>query len=60
VDVYGPSLAREIGAPDVLEQRKKLGDDGPAIETIRGIGYRLVPPPRSTAAAAPPPDLATD
>jgi two-component system alkaline phosphatase synthesis response regulator PhoP len=30
----------------VAELRKKLGDDGPAIETIRGIGYRLVPPPR--------------
>jgi two-component system, OmpR family, alkaline phosphatase synthesis response regulator PhoP len=30
----------------VAELRKKLGEDGPAIETIRGIGYRLVPPPR--------------
>jgi two-component system, OmpR family, alkaline phosphatase synthesis response regulator PhoP len=30
----------------VAELRKKLGDDGPAIETVRGVGYRLVPPPR--------------
>jgi two-component system alkaline phosphatase synthesis response regulator PhoP len=30
----------------VAELRKKLGEDGPAIETVRGIGYRLVPPPR--------------
>jgi len=30
----------------VAELRKKLADDGPSIETIRGIGYRLVPPPR--------------
>jgi len=27
----------------VAELRKKLGDDGPAIETVRGVGYRLVP-----------------
>jgi two-component system alkaline phosphatase synthesis response regulator PhoP len=30
----------------VAELRKKLSDDGPAIETVRGIGYRLVPPAR--------------
>jgi len=44
----------------VAEVRKKLGDDGPAIETVRGIGYRLVPPPRGTAVAAPLPDTSTD
>jgi len=33
----------------VAEVRKKLGDDGPQVETVRGIGYRLVPPPRATA-----------
>jgi two-component system alkaline phosphatase synthesis response regulator PhoP len=30
----------------VAELRKKLGEDGPAIETVRGIGYRLLPAPR--------------
>ena len=33
----------------MAEVRKKLGDDGPQVETVRGIGYRLVPPPRGTA-----------
>ena len=28
------------------EVRRKLGDDGPRIETVRGLGYRLVPPGR--------------
>jgi biotin operon repressor len=30
----------------VAEVRKKLGPDGPPIETVRGHGYRLVPPTR--------------
>jgi len=30
----------------VAELRRKLGADGPVIETVRGVGYRLVPPPR--------------
>jgi two-component system alkaline phosphatase synthesis response regulator PhoP len=57
-DVWGTDFPGETRTVDVhvAEVRKKLGHDGPAIETIRGIGYRLVPPPRSTAAAAPPPD----
>jgi DNA-binding response OmpR family regulator len=36
----------------VAEVRKKLGDEGPQIETVRGVGYRLVPPPRAAAATA--------
>ena len=61
-DVWGTDFPGEPRTVDVhvAEVRKKLGDDGPAIETIRGIGYRLVPPPRGTAVAAPPPDSATD
>jgi len=30
----------------VAELRRKLGADGPVIETVRGVGYRLVPRPR--------------
>jgi DNA-binding response OmpR family regulator len=30
----------------VSEGRKKLRPEGPAIETVRGLGYRLVPPGR--------------
>ena len=61
-DVWGTDFPGETRTVDVhvAEVRKKLGDDGPAIETIRGIGYRLVPPPRGTAVAAPPPNSATD
>ena len=33
----------------VAELRKKLGDDGPPIETIRGMGYRMVPPARGVS-----------
>jgi two-component system alkaline phosphatase synthesis response regulator PhoP len=56
-DVWGTNFPGETRTVDVhvAEVRKKLGADGPAIETIRGIGYRLVPPPRGTAAAANPP-----
>ena len=30
----------------VSELRRKLGADGPPIETVKGVGYRLVPPAR--------------
>jgi two-component system, OmpR family, alkaline phosphatase synthesis response regulator PhoP len=44
-DVWGTDFAGETRTIDVhvAEVRHKLGDDGPAIETVRGIGYRLVP-----------------
>jgi two-component system alkaline phosphatase synthesis response regulator PhoP len=60
-DVWGTDFPGETRTVDVhvAEVRKKLGDDGPAIETIRGIGYRLAPPPRGTAVAALPPDSVT-
>jgi two-component system alkaline phosphatase synthesis response regulator PhoP len=47
--VWGTDFPGETRTVDVhvAEVRKKLGDDGPQIETLRGIGYRLVPPPRS-------------
>ena len=47
-DVWGTDFPGETRTVDVhvAEVRKKLGEDGPAIETLRGIGYRLVPPPR--------------
>jgi DNA-binding response OmpR family regulator len=47
-DVWGTDFPGETRTVDVhvAEVRKKLGDDGPAIETLRGIGYRLVPPAR--------------
>jgi DNA-binding response OmpR family regulator len=56
-DVWGTDFPGETRTVDVhvAELRKKLGEDGPVIETLRGIGYRLVPPPRGTAVAAPPP-----
>ena len=46
--VWGTDFPGETRTVDVhvAEVRKKLGDDGPSIETIRGLGYRLVPPPR--------------
>ena len=48
-DVWGTDFPGETRTVDVhvAEVRKKLSDDGPQIETVRGIGYRLVPPPRS-------------
>jgi DNA-binding response OmpR family regulator len=54
-DVWGTDFPGETRTVDVhvAEVRKKLGDDGPQIETLRGIGYRLVPPPRATAATPP-------
>ncbi len=53
-DVWGTDFPGETRTVDVhvAEVRKKLGEDGPAIETLRGIGYRLVPPPRAPAPLA--------
>jgi two-component system, OmpR family, alkaline phosphatase synthesis response regulator PhoP len=47
-DVWGTDFPGETRTVDVhvAEVRKKLGADGPQIETIRGLGYRLVPPGR--------------
>jgi DNA-binding response OmpR family regulator len=44
-DVWGTDFAGETRTVDVhvSELRRKLGDDGPAIESVRGVGYRLVP-----------------
>jgi len=51
-DVWGTDFPGETRTVDVhvAEVRKKLGEDGPQIETIRGVGYRLVPPPRGSGA----------
>jgi DNA-binding response OmpR family regulator len=55
-DVWGTDFPGETRTVDVhvAEVRRKLGDDGPAIETVRGIGYRLVPPAREPVPADPP------
>jgi two-component system alkaline phosphatase synthesis response regulator PhoP len=47
-DVWGTDFPGETRTVDVhvAEVRKKLATDGPQIETIRGLGYRLVPPAR--------------
>ena len=47
-DVWGTDFPGETRTVDVhiAEVRKKLGEDAPSIETLRGIGYRLVPPQR--------------
>ncbi len=52
--VWGTDFPGETRTVDVhvAEVRKKLGDDGPQVETVRGLGYRLVPPPRDGAPAA--------
>jgi two-component system alkaline phosphatase synthesis response regulator PhoP len=49
--VWGTDFPGETRTIDVhvAEVRKKLGADGPQIETVRGLGYRLVPPPRGSA-----------
>jgi DNA-binding response OmpR family regulator len=54
-DVWGTDFPGETRTVDVhvAEVRKKLGEDAPQIETVRGVGYRLVPPSR-----VPPPDPA--
>jgi len=46
--VWGTDFPGETRTVDVhvAEVRKKLGSDGPTIETVRGVGYRLVPPGR--------------
>jgi DNA-binding response OmpR family regulator len=56
-NVWGTDFPGETRTVDVhvAELRKKLGDDGPRLETLRGVGYRLVPPPREAAAAPPAP-----
>jgi two-component system alkaline phosphatase synthesis response regulator PhoP len=53
-DVWGTDFPGETRTIDVhvAEVRKKLGEDGPPIETVRGIGYRLVPPAREPVPAA--------
>jgi DNA-binding response OmpR family regulator len=55
-DVWGTDFPGETRTIDVHvgEVRRKLGSDGPPIETVRGLGYRLVPPIRE--AVPPPPD----
>ncbi len=52
-NVWGTDFPGETRTVDVhvAELRKKLGHDGPQLETIRGVGYRLVPPPRAGAGA---------
>ena len=47
-DVWGTDFQGETRTVDVHvgEVRRKLGPDGPPIETVRGVGYRLVPPLR--------------
>jgi two-component system alkaline phosphatase synthesis response regulator PhoP len=52
-DVWGTDFPGETRTVDVhvAEVRKKLGTDGPPIETVRGIGYRLVPPGREPVPA---------
>jgi two-component system alkaline phosphatase synthesis response regulator PhoP/two-component system response regulator ResD len=46
--VWGTDFPGETRTVDVhvAEVRKKLAGDGPPIETVRGHGYRLVPPAR--------------
>jgi DNA-binding response OmpR family regulator len=46
--VWGTDFPGETRTVDVhvAEVRRKLGPDGPAIDTVRGLGYRLVPPGR--------------
>ena len=43
-DVWGTDFAGETRTVDVhvSEVRKKLAPDGPTIESVRGIGYRLI------------------
>jgi DNA-binding response OmpR family regulator len=55
-NVWGTDFPGETRTVDVhvAELRKKLGDDGPRLETLRGVGYRLVPPAREAPPAAGP------
>jgi two-component system alkaline phosphatase synthesis response regulator PhoP len=59
--VWGTDFPGETRTVDVhvAEVRKKLGDDGPAIETVRGMGYRLVPPGRTRLPASDEPPSST-
>ena len=43
-DVWGTDFPGETRTVDVhvSELRKKLGPDGPSIESVRGVGYRLI------------------
>jgi DNA-binding response OmpR family regulator len=52
-DVWGTDFPGETRTVDVHvgEVRRKLGSDGPPIETVRGVGYRLVPPGREPVPA---------
>ena len=56
-DVWGTDFPGETRTVDVhvAEVRKKLGEDGPQVETVRGLGYRLVPPPRELGDPVPSP-----
>ena len=47
--VWGTDFPGETRTVDVhiSELRRKLGDESPPIETVKGVGYRLVPPPRA-------------
>jgi DNA-binding response OmpR family regulator len=47
-NVWGTDFPGETRTVDVhvAEVRRKLGPDGPSIDTVRGLGYRLVPPGR--------------
>jgi DNA-binding response OmpR family regulator len=58
-DVWGTDFPGETRTVDVhvAEVRKKLGDDAPAIETLRGIGYRMVPPQRVPVPGVPVPGV---
>jgi two-component system, OmpR family, alkaline phosphatase synthesis response regulator PhoP len=51
--VWGTDFPGETRTIDVhvAEVRKKLSPDGPPIETVRGHGYRLVPPGREPVPA---------
>jgi DNA-binding response OmpR family regulator len=53
--VWGTDFPGETRTVDVhvAEVRKKLGEDGPQIETVRGLGYRLVPPGRDPLPSGP-------
>jgi two-component system alkaline phosphatase synthesis response regulator PhoP len=50
--VWGTDFPGETRTVDVhvSELRRKLGEDGPPIETVKGVGYRLVPPARERSA----------
>ena len=47
--VWGTDFPGETRTVDVhiSELRRKLGDGAPLIETVKGVGYRLVPPARA-------------